>query len=138
MTASQQRAMSLGRDIAAPLDDLRPVRREDDRRRPAPVAIAARRDPGLASWSTRTVHVLGFEKRNDLGILIGRLLHHMAPMAPDGLEIENDEAVLGLCAREQVRTPLAPRQLLFRESAWNEEAHEYQSKTGPAHRRPLP
>jgi hypothetical protein len=56
--------------------------------------------------------VFGFEQIDDLAVGVGRLFDDVAPMAPHPLEIENDEALLGLRAGEELGTPIFPDEAL--------------------------
>ena len=106
----QQRLHARRFDIAPDLDDLGAVRTEHDGRGPAPVAIAAG-EIGIGVLIGPHRQVFFCEQRLHVGIGVGRLLHHVAPVAPHRLEIEDDEALLGGCAREQLVVPLAPFQV---------------------------
>ena len=94
-------------DIAPDLGDLGAVGAEHDRRRPAPVAIAAGEiRVGVLVDTDRQI-----SRRQQflhLRVRVGRLFHDVAPMAPHRLEIEDHETLFGRGAGEQIVAPVAP------------------------------
>ena len=103
----EQRLHPLRLDISPDLGDLGAVGAEHDGRRPAPVAIAARQI-GVGVLVDPDRQIFRGQQFPDLGIGVGRLLHDVAPVAPHRLEIEDDEALLGLRAGEQIVAPFTP------------------------------
>ena len=107
----QQRLHPRRLDIAPDLGDLGAIGTEHDGRRPAPVAVAAGEIRiGVLVDAHRQIFLR--EQRLHLGVGVGGLFHHVAPVAPHRLEIEDDEALLGGRAREQVVVPVAPFQVV--------------------------
>src|SRR5262249_33393532 len=103
-------------DVAGPDPELLPVRAEDHRRRPAPVLPAAR------DFRARVlVHldrdVVLREERGDGRIAVRLGVHDVAPVAPHGLEVHEDELLLarGVCEGALVEgAPVNLRRPAFR------------------------
>src|SRR5262249_34472802 len=83
----------LGWDVALALYDLRAVGGEDDSGRPAIVLVAIG-DVGAGVLIDFDENVLGVEQADDGGIAVGVVVHDVAPVAPHGFEVEQDEFVL--------------------------------------------
>ena len=103
----EQRLHPLRLDIAPDLGDLGAVGAEHDRRRPAPVAVAARQI-GIGVLVDANRQIFRGQQILNLGVRIGGLFHHVAPVAPHRLEIEDHEALFGRGAGEQIVVPAAP------------------------------
>src|SRR5690349_20623053 len=106
--------LAVRRKVGAAEEDLS-VRREKGRERPAPLRgerldralvpnIYVRR---LVSIDLDTDEVLVEEGRN-LWILVGLAVHNMAPMTPDGADIEEHRFVGSLCLGEGFGSPRIP------------------------------
>ena len=107
----QQRLHPRRLDIAPDLGDLGAIGGEHDGRRPAPIAVAAGQIRiGVLVDAHRQVFLR--QQRLHLGVGVGGLFHHVAPVAPHRLEIEDDEALLGGGAGEQIVVPVAPFQFV--------------------------
>ncbi|KIU01486.1 hypothetical protein QU38_01370, partial [Staphylococcus aureus] len=103
----EQRLHPLRLDIAPDLGDLAAVRREHDGRRPAPIAVAAG-EVRIGVLVDADREIFRRQQLLHLGVGVGRFLHHVAPVAPHRFEIEDDEALLGRGACEQIVAPAAP------------------------------
>ncbi len=80
---------------------------ENDCCRPAVIFIAVRQiGPGILIDANGQVSFM--EESEDFRIAIGGDIHDMAPVTPDGFEIEQDEAVVASCLREDGVGPGEP------------------------------
>ena len=82
---------------------------EEHRRRPAVVAVPLLDvRPRVGTSHLRRDEVPVERSPGQRGVVVGRGLHHVAPVAPLGGAIEDDELVLGLGAREGRRVERGP------------------------------
>ena len=59
----------------------------------------------------------GIQQLGDAGVLVGLPIHHMAPMAPYGTDVEQDGAIASLGLGERLRRPCMPVDRLVRRTA---------------------
>jgi hypothetical protein len=104
-------AQPLGRQVAAELAELLGVGRQQDRRRPAPVAVALGEVGPLVDVDPDRDEVRA-QRLADLGVAIGGLVHHVAPVAPRRRAVDEDEAVLAGGAGERRGRPRLPGEAL--------------------------
>ena len=96
-----------GLDVSPDLGDLGAVGTEHDGRRPTPIPVSARQvRVGVLIDADRQISRC--QKPGDLRVRIGGLFHDVAPVAPYRFEIEDDEALLGCGAGEQIVAPIVP------------------------------
>ena len=89
------------------LDDFAAARVEDHRGRPAIILVAAGQ-VGMRILIDADGDVAGLNQRDDAGITVGLYIHHMAPVTPDRLQIEQHEFVLALRFRKSRVAPRLP------------------------------
>ena len=95
------------RNVALALDDLRAIGGEDDGRRPAVILIAIG-DVGPRILVDFDQDVALVEQADDDRIAVSDVVHDVAPVAPDGFKIEQDEFVLCAGLRESSVRPGLP------------------------------
>ena len=94
-------------EIAAALDDLAALGVEHDRGRPAIVLVAAR-DVGACVLIDAHRDVPRLDELDHLGIAVGHLVHDVAPVAPDGFQIQQHKAMFACSALEHCVGPGLP------------------------------
>ncbi len=97
----------VGREVAAVLADLLGVRRKDDGRRPAPRAVALGEVGVLVDVDADGDEAIAQEAHH-LGVAIRGLVHHVAPVAPLGRSIEEDELLVPARLGERLGRPRVP------------------------------
>ena len=102
-------AHRLGWDVGAPVDDLA-VGREERRRRPAAHVVAAVHVGALVVVDADR-HVAVVDELDDLGVAVARLVHDVAPVAPDRADREQHWLVRDLRLLERALAPRPPRDL---------------------------
>ena len=96
-----------GREKALALDDLAAVGIEDDGGGPA-IFLVAIGEVGAGILIDPHREIARADERDDLGIRVGLVVHDVAPVTPDGLEIEEHEFVLAFGLLENRIGPGVP------------------------------
>ena len=108
--ALEQRAHPRRRYVPGELDELLSGAVEDHRRRP-PVVLVPVGEVGTRILIDPECDEVFADLLDDLGVLVGRLLHHVAPMAPDRDQVENHQALFGARPIEGCVGPSLPGNL---------------------------
>jgi len=106
--ALQQRAHAGRRDVARELHELLAAGVEDHGGGPAVVLVPVGEIGTLVLVDTDRKESLA-NQPDHLRIAVGGLLHDVAPVAPHGAQVEEDEALLGLGTLEDALVPGLPR-----------------------------
>ena len=102
-----ERAMHLRRRQVGRTGQRSSVGRQKCRRRPA-AHVITRIDVGAPVVVDAYGNEAAVDRFDDARIGVGRLVHHVAPMAPDGRDREQDRPVFRLRAPESFGTPFDP------------------------------
>ncbi|GBD11929.1 hypothetical protein HRbin23_01612 [bacterium HR23] len=108
----------MGRDVGAPGDEV-PLGGKEGGGRPAPHVVAlVHLRVLIVVYPNRDVE--GIDKANGLRVGVGGLVHHMAPVAPDGGDGEQNWLVLPLGLQEGALSPGAPLDFVGTVGPWRE------------------
>ncbi len=99
----------VGREIALAFDDFLAIAVEDDGGGPAEIFVAGG-EVGAGILVGFDYDVAALQKFDDGGIAVGVGVHDVAPVAPDGFEIEEDETVFMFGVGEDLVGPRLPIQ----------------------------